>query len=111
VRVIVRLDESAPELLKAFRKSAPCKITVSWTSKDKDGAKATYFHTTFENARIVKWCHYTAHTANRANQELPHSLEIAWSYEKTTATNEKWVSTAKTHPKKMDTFQSRNPTA
>ncbi len=110
VACVLKLDESAPELLKAFRKSAPCKVTMSLTTKDKSGAKGTYFTVLLENARVVSWRIALPHAAKREFQELPHSLEVAFSFEKTTVTHEKISSTSKDHPKKMDTFEFRNPT-
>lgn len=111
VRVVMRLDESAPELMKAFRKAQPCTCTFTWTDKSKDGAKGVFFIIKLTNARVVKWHQFTPHTADRATQELPHSLEVAFSYEQVDVTNEKFSSTSKDHPKKMDTFKFRDPTA
>ena len=110
VACVMKLDESAPELLKAFRKSAPCKVTMSLTAKDKSGAKATYFTVVLENARVVSWRIALPHAAKRDFQELPHSLEVAFSFEKVTVTAEKFDSTAKAHPKKMDTYTFVDPT-
>src|ERR1041385_7134958 len=97
IRCVVKLDESGPELLKALRKSTPCKITFSLCTKDKSGAKVVYFHTDLENARVVQWKIFVPHTADKTKQEYPHSLEIAFSFEKVTVTNEKYDSTSKSH--------------
>src|SRR5687767_11917592 len=74
VACTMKLDESAPELLKRFRKAAPLKVTFIWTDKDKNGAKVPSFQTELVNARIVKFKQFTPHTKDNLTQELDHSV-------------------------------------
>jgi type VI secretion system Hcp family effector len=111
VGFVIKLDESAPELLKAFRKANPCEVLWTIVDKDKNGAQVPIFTIKLINARIVKWNVFTPHTKDPATQVLDHSLEVSFSYEQVDVTAEKWDSTSKGHPKKMDTFKFREPTA
>lgn len=76
VRFVCKLEETAPEIMKMYRKAKEVKIEFKLPTKDKGGTKKAYFVFTFEKAQFVSYSIKLPNTLNAQNERWGHVLEI-----------------------------------
>lgn len=75
----IQMDQTAPELLKAMRKSTPLTIKVFHTDTDDSGAKVVSHQDEYVTCIITSLKKVLPNTTDPANESRVAEVEVQWS--------------------------------
>jgi type VI secretion system Hcp family effector len=111
IKLVCKLEETAPEWLQKFRKSTAFKAEIRFPVKDKDGSKKPYLVIKMEDCTLVGFRITCPETWLPEHKEVGHLCEIKLACRKFTIEHDKYAESASTsHRKTGDTYDFDNPT-
>ncbi len=113
IRLVCRLEETAPEWLQTYRKGKECKATLKFPVKDAaDGTTKAYTVITLEQAQIVSWAVRCPNTFDPDNAQSGHLCELSLAARLFTISHEQYKESGTvSHRKTQDKFNFEDPTA